>query len=181
MSAGGDCGGLGVDAVIGSVSQRARVHIVHAGGRTLRAVPVGIEPPELARLIDFAERPRTHDWSLRSALVRYAQPQPERVNGILDLVRRIEWALGQHGKLIEREGEDLWKALENAGRATERNAHVLGLLRAAVELDRLGDVLAAWAVDRAGDRPDAEVDGVTEDVSRRLDALGVPRDERRGS
>jgi len=142
-------------------------------------VPAEIEPPALTRLIDFAERPRTEDWSLRSALVRYAQPEPERVNGILELVRRTEGALGQHGKLIEREGQDLWNAFEAADAPSESNAHVIGLLRAAAELDRLGDVLAAWAVDRAGDLPNAEVDSVAADVSRRLDTLGVPREEQR--
>jgi hypothetical protein len=142
-------------------------------------VPAEIEPPALARLIDFAERPRTEDWSLRSALVRYAQPEPERVNGILELVRRTEGALGQHAKLIEREGQDLWNAFAAADAPSEPNAHVIELLRAAAELDRLGDVLAAWAVDRAGDLPNAEVDSVAADVSRRLDALGVPREEQR--
>ena len=60
---------------------------------TLLAVPADIEPPELARLLDFAERPRTQDWSLRAALVRYAQPRPQSVSDLLDLVRRLEAAL----------------------------------------------------------------------------------------
>ena len=143
-------------------------------------MPAEIEPPALARLIDFAERPRTEDWSLRSALVRYAQPEPERVNGILELVRRTEGALGQHAKLIEREGQDLWNAFESGvAPSSESNARVIELLRATAELDRLGDVLAVWAVDRAGDLPNSEVDSVAADVSRRLDALGVPREEQR--
>ena len=33
-------------------------------------------PSEWARLLDFAERPRAHGWSLRAALTRYAQGQP---------------------------------------------------------------------------------------------------------
>jgi hypothetical protein len=28
-------------------------------------MPVEVEPPELARLLDFAERPRADEWSLR--------------------------------------------------------------------------------------------------------------------
>src|SRR5262249_41526556 len=65
-------------------------------------VPVELQPPELARLVDYAERPRRDDWSLRAALVRYAQPEPQRVSAILDLVRRIEWALRPHQKLLDR-------------------------------------------------------------------------------
>jgi hypothetical protein len=54
----------------------------------------------------------------------------------------------------------------------------LELLRVMVDLDRLGDALAAWAADPSGDRPDAEVDAVTADVGRRLDELGVAREQR---
>jgi hypothetical protein len=133
-----------------------------------------IEPRGLAELVDFAERPRVDDWSLRSALVRYAQPEPQRVNDILDLVRRTEWALGKQSATLARDGEDLWAALERGDSSSE----LIELLRAAQMLDGLGDVLATWAVDRAGERPDAEVDRVTADVTQRLDALGVPRQER---
>jgi hypothetical protein len=139
-------------------------------------VPAEVEPPELARLIDFAERPRTHDWSLRAALVRYAQPEPERANKILESVRRIEWALRSHRKTIERKGHEVWNGLQGQ---TGDHADVVALLRAASELDRLGDVLAEWAIDVAGERPDAAVDAVTSSVERRLDELGVPREEQR--
>jgi hypothetical protein len=139
-------------------------------------VPAEIEPPELARLVDFSERPRTDDWSLRSALVRYAQPQPQRVNDILDLVRRVEWALGKQSKRVEREGAALWSALE----CGDDGDDLVALLRAAQELDRLGDVVVAWAVDRSGESPDTRVDAVVADVGRRLDALGVPHEERPG-
>ena len=62
--------------------------------------------------------------------------------------------------------------------ASEELASVVELLRAARELDSLGDVLAAWAVDISGDRPDAAVDAVIADVGERLERLGVPREER---
>ncbi len=140
------------------------------------AVPAEIEPPELARLVDFSERARTDDWSLRSALVRYAQPQPQRVNDILDLVRRVEWALGKQSKRVERDGEDLWRALESGAGGDE----LVALLRAAQELDALGDDVVAWAVDRTGASPDARVDAVVADVGGRLDALGIPHEERPG-
>jgi len=139
-------------------------------------VPAEIQPSELARLVDFSERPRTDDWSLRSALVRYAVPQPQRVNDILVHVRRLEWALGKQSKRIERDGPELWQALQSDGGDDE----LVALLRAARELDRLGDVVVAWAVDRSGASPDAEVDSVVADVGARLDALGIPYEERPG-
>jgi len=145
--------------------------------RTLREVPSVLEPPALARLVDFAERPRTHDWSLRAALVRYAQPEPQRVNDILELVRRVDWALGQQTTVLAKQGQALWDALEG-GAAFDGDAQLLGVLRAAQALDGLGDGLATWAVDRVGTRPDDEVDSVVEEVAQQLDALGVPHEER---
>jgi hypothetical protein len=113
-------------------------------------------------------------------LVRYAQPQPERASTIVELVRRIEWALHAHAKLLEREGQQLWAALETGDAPTgDAATFVVALLRAITELDRLGDALAAWAVDRAGERPDADVDTITGEVARQLEVLGVPREEQR--
>lgn len=151
--------------------------------RTLTAVPPELEPPELARLVDFAERPRAGDWSLRSALVRYAQGQPVRVRQVLEQVRRIEFALRPHSKLLAREGPELWRSLEPGAPPPPAapSALVVGLLQAARELDRLGDRLAAWALDWRGARPDAEVDAVVSDVAQRLDALGVAREEQQGT
>jgi len=110
-------------------------------------------PPELAALVDFAERPRVDYWSLRSALVRYAQPEPQRVSDLLDVVRRVEWALAKKPNLD-------------------------GLLAITRELDALGDELAAWAVDITQPQPDADVDRVVADVATRLDQIGVPQQER---
>ena len=62
-------------------------------GTYARRVPAEIEPVELARVVDFAERSRVGDWSLRSALVRYAEGQPERVSQVLEQVRRSTPAL----------------------------------------------------------------------------------------
>jgi hypothetical protein len=137
-----------------------------------------VAPPELARLLDFAERPRVHDWSLRAALCRYAQPQPERVSTVLDLVRRIEFAMSSHTKDLELLGPAHWQALETGEATTGVEPFVVDLLRVMSELDQLGDVLAAWAVDRTGERPDAAVDTTTAEVGRRLEELGVPHEER---
>lgn len=145
-------------------------------------MPAEVEPLELARLLDFAERPRTDDWSLRAALTRYAQPQPERVGDLLDLVRRIDFALRPHHKTVERDGAAFWQALQSADgyRPVEPgDTVVLGLLRAMVELDHLGDVLAEWAADPAAiERPDAAVDVVLADVAQRLELLRVPHQQR---
>lgn len=140
-------------------------------------MPQDPEPPELARLLAFAERSRVGDWSLRSALVRYAQGNPVRVSQVLELVRRIEFGLQPHAKLLAQEGPRLWQAVESDGADPEPSPLVVGLLRAAAELDRLGDRMATWAVDRAGERPDGEVDAVVLDVTGRLDDLGVAREE----
>jgi hypothetical protein len=147
----------------------------------LSAVPVEVRPPELANLVDFAERSRVDDWSLRSALCRYAQPEPVRVGQVLESLRRIEAALHGHAKLFEREGAALWAAVRGDGPAGDGwPPEVVGLLQATALLDGLGERLAAWAVDRAGERPNAEVDDVVAEVTRRLDDLGIPREEREG-
>jgi hypothetical protein len=140
-------------------------------------VPADIHPAELARLVDFAERPRVHDWSLRSALVRYAQPEPQRVNDILDCVRRIEWTLGKRTADLERDGRALWDALQG-GDGTDLDPMLLGVLRAARAIDGIAETLAQWAVDRAGPRPNDDVDEVVAEVAGQLDLLGVPREER---
>lgn len=134
---------------------------------------VAIEPPELSRLVDFAERPRAQDWSLRAALVRYAQPQPQRVEALLEVIRRIDFALARNNKTFEREGAAIWQALADGS-----SEGIVPLLRVAADVDRLGDGLVAWAIDRDGPSPDEEVDRVTADTSARLDALGIPREER---
>jgi hypothetical protein len=140
-------------------------------------VPAEVEPAELAQLLDFAERPHTESWSLRAALVRYAQPQPQRVNDVLDLVRRIQGALGAQAATLQRVGGEIWDALEHGTRPADI-APLVELLDAAREMDRLGDALAEWAVDVSRPRPDGAVDAVIADVTDRLDRLGIPREER---
>jgi hypothetical protein len=138
-------------------------------------MPAEIQPPELAALVDYQERSRSGDWSLRSALCRYAQPQPQRVSAVLELVRRIDGAVQPvHGR-IAKEGPAIWQGLEAGGSPDDPLVAVLGV---AQELDRLGDVLAAWAEDRHASQPEAEVDAAVAEVARRLDELGVPREER---
>lgn len=144
-------------------------------------MPADPEPPELARLLAFSERGRTGDWSLRSSLVRYAQGEPQRVSNLLEVVRRIEAALHPFERSLRAEGPAVWRALEADDTPTDEGARqLLELLRAAAEIDQLGDDLAAWADDRTGPRPDARVDEVTAATSARLDAAGIAREERTG-
>ena len=133
-----------------------------------------IEPPELARLLDAAERPRVDNWSLRAALTRYAQPQPQRASDVIELLRRIESALRPHQAELERDGTAAWAAVGDPG-----DDRLVGhLLRALADLDRLGDELASWAVRGGHGRPDDAVDAVVGDLTERLGALGVEREER---
>jgi hypothetical protein len=140
-------------------------------------VPAEIEPPELAQLIDYAERPRANDWSLRAALTVYAQPKPQLVGDLLDLVRRIEVVIDSQRGAIAENGPALWQSIQS-GEDSRSGDRLVGLLRTMVQLDRLGDVLAAWAADARSERPDAQVEAVTTEVARRLDELGVPRQQR---
>ena len=50
------------------------------GGRSDEPEPDG---RDLDRLVDYAGLARVGDWSLRSALVRFAQPEPERAAALL--------------------------------------------------------------------------------------------------
>jgi hypothetical protein len=138
-----------------------------------------VEPAELAQLIDFAERPHTENWSLRAALVRYASPQPQRVNDLLELVRRIQGELDAQSTTLRQDGDKIWAALEHDTQSPDiALAPLVELLDAAKEIDRLGDALAAWAVDISRPRPDDAVDAVIADVAGRLDRLGIAREER---
>jgi hypothetical protein len=137
-----------------------------------------IQPAELAALVDLAEHPRVGDWSLRSALTRYAQPEPQRVSDLLDLVRRIEAVIGATQKSIEADGPNVWAQLQEALASPRQATGLVGLLETMVEIDRLGDLLATWAVDPSvTDRPNEEFDAVVADVRERLAALGVPEQQ----
>jgi hypothetical protein len=113
----------------------------------------GYGPHVAANELDFTERPRPPDgWSLRAALTRYAQGQPQRVANLLEVVRRIQFGLA-------KVDADLQPCIER--------------------IDGVADALSAWAADPwRAHRPDAEVDTVIASVTQELDALGVPVEER---
>jgi hypothetical protein len=102
---------------------------------------------------DFTERRRPPaGWSLRAALTRYAQGQPQRVGDLLGVVRRIQFGAG-------KVDADLQPCID--------------------EIEAVADLLAAWAADPWNShRPDAEVDAVIASVAGQLDSLGVPVEER---
>ncbi|HET9730530.1 MAG TPA: hypothetical protein VFR41_13950 [Acidimicrobiia bacterium] len=139
-------------------------------------MPVEIKPAALARLVDFAERPRVEDWSLRAALVRYAQPEAQRASNVLEVLRRVDHALATHASAVGATGPQLWDALSDG--SGDADAFLVGVLRAAQQLDHLGETLATWAVEYGSARPNNEVDRVVAEVTHQLDALGVPREER---
>ena len=131
-----------------------------------------IQPPELAALLDLAERPRTGGWSLRAALTRYAQGQPRRVGDLLQLVRRIEHVVGQESKTLAKTGPEVWSQLGEGS-----DDQLVGVLRAAQVIDTVGDTLAVWADDPWNvAKPDAAVDEAIAAVTERLAALGVPEE-----
>jgi hypothetical protein len=103
--------------------------------------------------LDFTEKPRPPDgWSLRAALTRYAQGQPQRVANLLEVVRRIQFGLG-------KVDADLQPCID--------------------EIEVVADALARWAADPwHAHRPDTEVDAVIDAVTSELDSLGVPVEER---
>ena len=134
-----------------------------------RARPSLAGVPEILHLLDVAERSRVGDWSLRSALVRYAQGEPMRVSRVLDVVRRLEAGLKPHLKALERD-------------PAVADDHVTGLLGVAAQLDELGDRFATWALSQdPAVRPGPEVDELVRALDERLDVLGVAREGTRPS
>ena len=137
-----------------------------------------LEPERLAELVDLAERPRVEDWSLRAALCRYGQPQPERSAAVLSVMRRIEGELAAHLKVLRVDGAELVARSAEPGAGTaagdlDEATRLAGVLAVADELDHLADQIATWAVDRSGVRPDGPIDDTLHRLVPRLAALGV--------
>lgn len=129
-----------------------------------------LAPREAALLADYAERPRTGSWSLRSSLVRFAQQSPAAASAVLELVRRTDAAIAPHRRAIERTPLDDHAAADPSP---------VELLVVAGILDELGEVLARWADERApADPPAATVDRLAGAAFERLAELGIPRERR---
>lgn len=63
-----------------------------------------VDVDEIRTLLQVSESPRVDDWTLRSALVRFAQPQPELASAILESVRRTQAALDPIARELLRHG-----------------------------------------------------------------------------
>ncbi|MGV3759523.1 MAG: hypothetical protein ACO1PW_08280 [Actinomycetota bacterium] len=139
-----------------------------------------LQPAGLAALVDHAERPRAGDWSLRAALVRLAQFRPGLVRDLMEPIRRLDHALHTHRARLLADGPALWASLtDGVAQSDEESARLVALLGVARELDALADVVVTWAEDRRGPMPEDAVAETAPAVSRRLDELGVPREEER--
>ena len=104
-------------------------------------------------LLGFADSPRDEDWSLRAALVRFAQPEPTRAGAVLELVRRTDGALKAAG---DEPPDELVAVVD--------------------ELGAIADALVAWAIRRDGPPPVDVVERHGARAHQLLEELGVPRE-----
>lgn len=136
--------------------------------------PRTLDAAAATRLVDFAECARAGDWTLRSALVRYAQRFPVAASAVLELVRRTDRALQPFRRSLERlPVADVDTANSDA------SPSVVQLLVVAQVLDDLAELLTQWANDpRAGEPPVSEVDALAGVAFTQLADLGIERETR---
>lgn len=79
-----------------------RVETVRLGQLLAERHAEGAELDARLNLLNYAEAPYEGDWTLRSALMRLAQPHPKRVGQVLDLTRRLDAPLHHVRKVLER-------------------------------------------------------------------------------
>ena len=152
-------------------------------------------------ILNYAEAPRVGDWTLRSALVRLAQPHPLRSEAVLRLVRRLDASikpitrsLQQHGVTSGRsipDGEqsiidvrlvdladdpDVLAAYHQRSPLDDVELAAVHLVRLALELDRLADTLAAWADAGPENPPLDEIDRTCASVLQQMNEQGVPEE-----
>ncbi len=94
----------------------------------------GMDPKELGRLLaerhheaeevdpvrsllNYGEAPHQGDWTLRSALVRLAQPDPVRVGSVIEAMRRLDAAIGHASRVLSRHGVTCDRSLTPQGLA----------------------------------------------------------------
>ncbi|MEM7273227.1 MAG: hypothetical protein AAF547_09130 [Actinomycetota bacterium] len=73
------------------------------------------EPDRVRSLLNYAESPHPGDWTLRSALVRLAQPDPARVGRLLETMRRLDAPLQHVARILERHPVVADRALDPSG------------------------------------------------------------------
>ncbi|MGI9615336.1 MAG: hypothetical protein ACR2QO_20665 [Acidimicrobiales bacterium] len=149
-----------------------------------------------APLVHYAESTRKGDWSLRSALVRLAQPEPVRAGAVLELVRRCDASLSPFGSRLENERisdlariqqhdderfAELLEGYEAESPLSDEEIAALPYLGVAVTLEELAVVLSDWAGAGAPDPPPREtVDALCATAFEQLESLGAPREEQPG-
>ena len=111
------------------------------------------EPAVDGSLANYAEAPRSDDWTLRSAMTRLAQPEPALVDTIAVLMRRLDAVLGPITKPLEKNavvadrGLDA-DALEQAPVRPYPDLRIADLARLMAESDdEAGAVLDAYQAD----------------------------------
>lgn len=118
-------------------------------------------------VLDYAERARADDWSMRSALVRFAQPEPVRAGAVLELVRRVDGALHPLVRSLERTAVVCDRLLDESVRPEPRepypDARVVDLARLVAAMPHAGDAVV--------DAYDAVV-SLTDDERAALPLLG---------
>lgn len=141
--------------------------VADALARAHHQPPEGL--PDGPHLVDYAESSRVGDWSLRSALVRFAQPEPTRAGAVLELIRRTDGALKPHRRLLESTVVPTHPALGSDALEVEGDtvsvspdatrlldARAADLARAGVRLPDGAAVVAAYAA--AEGVPQSELD-----------------------
>lgn len=151
---------------------------------------VPVDPAD--SLANYAESARVDDWTLRSALVRFAQPEPTRASVVLHLVRRLDAALqpavtaiakrpalAEMARIVHTDPEALVPVVEGYEERIELSdaeRGAIALLSVAWEFDALAVSLTEWAVEAAPPPPLGLIDASCAEVKARLDALGVPEE-----
>ena len=143
-------------------------------------VPADLEPPALARLVDFAERPRTDDWSLRAPRSSATRsPNRSASNDLLDLVRRLDSALGRYSTVLQRDGDAVWAVLDGGGKPADERQARSSICSASRRSSTVSATCSPSGPSTSpATRPDDAVDDVIDEIGAQLDALGVPHEER---
>lgn len=117
-------------------------------GRQLaeRHAGAAARPQPDGSLLNYAERPRRNDWTLRSALVRLAQSQPQLVADLLTRVRRLDAVLHHVARSLESHTVPCDRGLtvdtfDNAPADPYPDARVADLTRLAASAADRGDVV----------------------------------------
>lgn len=147
----------------------------HIDGRELATFHRdGEAPDDGIRLAAFAESPRAGDWSLRAALVRYAQPEPSRASAVLELIRRTDGAVKPFHRVLDSTecATDPGLAAPERSPAPRVDARAADLARVAVRSpEQLDRVVAEYeSVERLAPEERSVIPLLA--VAVELDALG---------